>query len=755
MNKISSILLASLSNHGDHPNFESTVKKCVSNLHSHLSKTLNLPPSILSVLPILLTCRCPEIVCRCAEIVGEASLHSLQMNEQIALDDEILRALVSGLRSCSRRVSMAACDAMLDLSTTLIGRQRLLDFSGLERLIIVFLQVAVSSTSVSLFSGDKTVGCTRKATNQERLEVTFLQAIISLINTCNIKQLENFPRKLSENFSVVLKNMWRLVHSQKFLGDPMICAPDRQLCITNITVNNLAESIFRLCASTDQFAPLQSVSVKRRIFGWSENSFENFMLHNWEVSPLFLRRTSESCIEVEGDDIFSSFTETLNYKELSYAFLSPMLRSFISCLPIESDEIDILKFLAEERNELGCPIIYQQDIRVLRTDKQSKREVHFFHETSDPSNTKSPYIFSLADITKCEEAYREGYTIALRGLEFRFPSIAAVADTLASLFGQPSVGANLYLTPPNSQGLARHYDDHCVFVCQLYGNKSWTVFSEPSRQLPRLYDHLESQQCLNSESSFKNSKTLLLSEGDVLYIPRGFAHEACTENTGSGELGGLSLHVTFGIEVEPPFEWAGFAHVALHSWNQTRKQVDHICSKPLSGILNVVTIYVLHAMIELIGASDPTFRKACLVAALSLPSDRNDWLCRDQKTVFHYLINKINTKSSFLETLRILEVAIQKKEDLLLRLKWLELLNEDREVKRGNDLNIPFTGIESLFPVYLEHKDHAEAAFMQIKTKFCNDVSFEDTISTYKMLFEKYKKARKHYLNGMLSLHCN
>ncbi|XP_065850657.1 uncharacterized protein [Euphorbia lathyris] len=646
---------------------------------------------------------------------------------------------------------MAACNALLDLSTTSIGRQRLLELSALERLIIVFLQVAVSSTSISLFAGDRTFGCSRIAMNQER-QVTFLQATISLINTCNIEQLENIPRKLSESFLVVLKNMWGVVHSQSFLGYPMICTPDRQLCIGNITVNNLAESIFRLCASTNQFAPLQSVLVKRRLFGWSEHSFENFMLHNWEVSPFLVRRTSESSIE--GDDIFSPFTESLNYKELSYAFLSPMLRSFISCLPIESDELDILKFLEEGRNELGCPIIYQQDIRVLRTEKQSRRELHFFHETLDPSNTRTPYIFSLADITKCEEAYREGCTIALRGLEFRFASIAAVADTLASLFGQPSVGANLYLTPPNSQGLACHYDDHCVFVCQIYGNKQWTVFSEPSMQLPRLYDHVDSQQCLNSESTLANRKTLFLSEGDVLYVPRGFAHEACTENTGSGELGRFSLHVTFGIEVEPPFEWAGFAHVALHRWNQTGKQLDHACSDPLSGILNVVTIYVLHAMIELLGASDPTFRKACLVAALSLPLDREDRLYCDQKTIFHYLIIKISTKSSFLEALRILEVAIQKKEDLGLRLKWLELLNEDRDITRGNGWNIPFMGIENLFPVYVQHQEHAEATFMQIKTKFCYDASFEDVINSYRMLFEKYKKARKHYLNGMLSLHC-
>ena len=67
--------------------------------------------------------------------------------------------------------------------------------------------------------------------------------------------------------------------------------------------------------------------------------------------------------------------------------------------------------------------------------------------------------------------YKEGYTVALRGLEFRYQSIAAIADKLEVMFGSPSVGANLYLTPPNSQGLMCHFDDHCVFVCQIFGSK--------------------------------------------------------------------------------------------------------------------------------------------------------------------------------------------------------------------------------------------------------------------------------------------
>ena len=82
-----------------------------------------------------LICRCAGIASRAAEIVGKASLLSLEMNEQIAKDGETLKALVSAMANRKRRVSLAACNAVLDLCTTSIGRQSLLDFSALEALM--------------------------------------------------------------------------------------------------------------------------------------------------------------------------------------------------------------------------------------------------------------------------------------------------------------------------------------------------------------------------------------------------------------------------------------------------------------------------------------------------------------------------------------------------------------------------------------------------------------------------------------------
>ncbi|GMY35125.1 hypothetical protein FCV25MIE_30367 [Fagus crenata] len=398
---------------------------------------------------------------------------------------------------------------------------------------------------------DGSVACLKIGFEDDELPVSLLTASIILINSCDIEQLEKIPRNLSETFLAFLKNLWAKVHNQMLLANTMKSSQEGQFFISNIRVNNLADSIFRLSINSSQVTttfPLEV--VKRSIFGLTKSSFEDFMKIHWEVSPFLIRKFSRALNE--NDNVFSSLIKSLCSTEKVPSFLSSILQNLVSCFPIASDEPDVLSFLKEVRNMLGCPIIYQQDIRVLRTERQMKREVHYFQESLDCK--KDFHIFNIDDVLKCEEAYKEGYTVALRGMEFRFKSIAAIANGLASIFGQPSVGVNMYLTPPNSQGLARHFDDHCVFVCQLFGTKQWTVSSQPNVLLPRLYDHLDSLQDAEAENSVTDCRKFLLKEGDILYIPRGIHHEACTDNSDPNGSAAGSLHLTLGIEVEPPFE---------------------------------------------------------------------------------------------------------------------------------------------------------------------------------------------------------
>ncbi|XP_059637411.1 uncharacterized protein LOC132279449 [Cornus florida] len=758
-NTIFALLLASLS----HSSHKPLIKTCLNQLRlSVLSQTPNpkqtLPIPILSLLPLLLNSSCDEIVSDCAEIIGAASISSFEMNDQIASDGETVKGLVYALESSKRNVLLAVCNAILDLSTTSIGRQNLLEFSAMESLIFCFLQAPKSSTLlVSVFTDEKgSETCLRIGFKEDELPVLLLHAAVTLINTCKIEQLETIQRKDSETLLAYLKNLWKRVHKKIVLGTILTVTQGGYFYISNIRTNDLAESIFRLSITAGQCTiHIDFEVVKRSIFGWGESSFEHFMLNHWEKSPLLIKRLSQS--STKQNDIFSSFVQSLNFKEDVPSFLPSILQNFISCAPIASDELDILSFLKEARNNLGCPIIYQQDIRVLKT-QQSKGEVHFFQERSDSCCFQATRCLYFDDILRCEEAYKEGYTVGLRGVEFRFETIAAIADELASLFGQPSAGANIYLTPPDSQGLARHYDDHCVLVCQLVGVKQWTVFPQLGLRLPRLYEPVKNFPDLEVESSTVDAcKRFSLKEGDILYVPRGFPHEACTivDDDGSSKTAGFSLHLTLAIEVEPPFEWEGFAHVALHHWDHKQKQSSDASSDALSWNLNVMSVNLLHVAIKLIGDYDPTFRKACLVASTSLSSDTEGWLDLNQRTIFSQLISRINTESRFSDTIRSIEMAVQKHEDPLQQIKWLQHLDNNGETIDRQDWRSPSVGTESFLLLCDQHKDEAEAAFMRVKSKFCSEVVFEDVEQSYRMLLEKYKKTRKQYMSGMLALHCN
>jgi len=87
------------------------------------------------------------------------------------------------------------------------------------------------------------------------------------------------------------------------------------------------------------------------------------------------------------------------------------------------------------------------------------------------------------------------------------------------------VGANVYLTPPDSQGFAPHYDDIEAFVLQLEGYKHWKLYKPRNdrEELPRV-----SSGNFNEERDHLGEPILdvVLGPGDLLYFPRGTIHQA-------------------------------------------------------------------------------------------------------------------------------------------------------------------------------------------------------------------------------------
>jgi len=113
------------------------------------------------------------------------------------------------------------------------------------------------------------------------------------------------------------------------------------------------------------------------------------------------------------------------------------------------------------------------------------------------------------------------------------------------------VYCNSYVTPPVSQAVPAHADDRDVFILQILGRKHWRVFGTPPIKFP--YSDEQVGKNVDIPSSVWDSPPAIdcvLNPGDVLYMPRGFVHEAhCPAETSS---------------------WHATLAVATHDWSWTK-----------------------------------------------------------------------------------------------------------------------------------------------------------------------------------------
>lgn len=210
------------------------------------------------------------------------------------------------------------------------------------------------------------------------------------------------------------------------------------------------------------------------------------------------------------------------------------------------------------------------------------------------------------------------------------------------------------------------------------------------------------------------------------------------------------------------YRWEGFAHIALHCWNENKKQTTHSSTESTLQFPVITFINLLHVAIRIIGDNDSTFRKACMVAAFSLPFDSNSQakqssgpLDINQRATFSYIIDEINARSSFSEAFKIVEVAVQgRSDDSLQWMRWLGQLSQGGTGDETIDYDNPWKAFEDLVLLYNGHTEEAVTAFIHVKSQFCEGIVFEDACNSFVTLLKKYKKTRKQYMNGMLSLHC-
>jgi len=117
--------------------------------------------------------------------------------------------------------------------------------------------------------------------------------------------------------------------------------------------------------------------------------------------------------------------------------------------------------------------------------------------------------------------YNNGCSVRMLNPQTFHNGVWRLCSTLQDHFNS-MVGANVYLTPPGTQGFAPHWDDVEVFMCQLEGSKHWRIYGprEENERLPR-YSSANFQQ----EEVGEPILDVTLHPGDVIYMPRGTIHQ--------------------------------------------------------------------------------------------------------------------------------------------------------------------------------------------------------------------------------------
>jgi len=223
-----------------------------------------------------------------------------------------------------------------------------------------------------------------------------------------------------------------------------------------------------------------SLEAGDQAFEWmiSPTVPSKFYSDYWEKKPLYIKRTDQT-----------------------------YFKSLFSTKALE-------KIIREQR------LLYGKNIDITSFDKD-KRETH------NPSGRVYPAV--LWDF------FNNGCSIRMLNPQTFHSAVWRLCATLQDHF-HSMVGANVYLTPPGTQGFAPHWDDVEAFMLQLEGKKHWKIYGprDPSEVLPRYSSENLSQSEMTSEPVIEVD----LEPGDMIYMPRGTIHQGnCLE-------GEHSLHIT-------------------------------------------------------------------------------------------------------------------------------------------------------------------------------------------------------------------
>ena len=201
-----------------------------------------------------------------------------------------------------------------------------------------------------------------------------------------------------------------------------------------------------------------------------------------------------------------------------------------------------------DQNERFSDLLNLAEFEFLLSSVAAPGWLSFVKDVVRPPSREHLTRDGTLNIGAIYEALADNQSLLLTKVHRLHPPIGLLCRQLtadfrtAGLVLRKPIRANVYFTPPRSQGFAPHYDDHEVLVLQLYGEKRWRIYGEAAKwpRKPML-------DPLSTDGLRSKAQELTLQTGDVLYVPRGFAHEAEAQERSS-------LHLTLSVQVATWFD---------------------------------------------------------------------------------------------------------------------------------------------------------------------------------------------------------
>jgi hypothetical protein len=161
------------------------------------------------------------------------------------------------------------------------------------------------------------------------------------------------------------------------------------------------------------------------------------------------------------------------------------------------------------------------------------------------SRDGAPVLQPVAE--KVQDWVRRGASVVMNDVDSLSPGLAAISAALEDA-GLGKAQANVYISFQSHKAFHSHYDTHDVWAVQVEGEKTWNIW-EGRADYPIPHPIFRGQkQDHHDRAKGALRGQVTLKKGDILYLPRGWYHDALAEAPNSVHIA-YGVHAPLGMDV--------------------------------------------------------------------------------------------------------------------------------------------------------------------------------------------------------------